>query len=56
MLSRPHSIPDPPSATRYITRHKARQVTVIEAEAKSIDVRILSHVSSSFLNFVPGRQ
>ena len=35
---------DPPSATRYIARHKTRQVTVIEAEAKSIDVRISFHV------------
>jgi hypothetical protein len=28
-------------ATRYVTRHKARQVMVIEAEAKSIDVNFL---------------
>jgi NADH:ubiquinone reductase (non-electrogenic) len=54
-LSRvPNSIPDPPSATRYITRHKAREVAVIEAEAQSIDVRILFHVPCHppFLNFV----
>jgi hypothetical protein len=26
------------TATRYLTRHKTRQVSVIEAEAKSVDV------------------
>ena len=26
-------------ATRYVTRHKPRQVTVIEAEVKNVDVR-----------------
>ena len=44
-------------ATRYITRHKAREVAVIEAEAKSIDVRIIFHLSSpSLLNFVVEHQ
>lgn len=28
-------------ATRYVTRHKPRQVTVIEAEVKKVDVRTL---------------
>jgi hypothetical protein len=27
------------TATRYLTRHKTRQVSVIEAEAKAVDVR-----------------
>lgn len=29
-----------PAATRFITRHKARQVAVIEAEATNVDVRL----------------
>jgi len=33
----PRSIIQP---TRYVTRHKARNVSVIEAEATDVDVRI----------------
>lgn len=33
------------TATRYLTRHKQRQVVVIEAEAKEVDVRLFSYVT-----------
>ena len=33
-----------PLATRYLTRHKTRTVSVIEAEAKSVDVSFRFHL------------
>ena len=46
-----------PPATRYITRHKTRQVTVIEAEATEVDVWILIFTSLSVVNaFLPAGQ
>jgi hypothetical protein len=36
-------------ATRYITRHKTRQVTVIEAEAQKVDVRTRRYYFASNL-------
>jgi NADH:ubiquinone reductase (non-electrogenic) len=29
--------------TRYLARHKAREVSVIEAEAQSVDVRLIRY-------------
>jgi hypothetical protein len=39
----------PTTATRYMTRHKQRQVLVIEAEAKEVDVRNFSYFVSQIL-------
>lgn len=36
-----------PIATRYLTRHKTRTVSVIEAEAKSVDVSLVLSASST---------
>jgi hypothetical protein len=42
----------PTTATRYVTRHKSRQVLVIEAEANEVDVcNLSSHIYQIFKFF-----